>query len=57
MKAVFITNEGLFGYNLADGSLKELAIDACEESRIEMIAKRLDDGWESQILHCAVDSE
>ena len=57
MKAVFITNEGLFGYNLADGSLKELPIDVCDESRIEMIAARLDDDWESQILGCAVDSE
>jgi G3E family GTPase len=57
MKAVFMTNEGLFGYNLADGSLKELPIDVCEESRIEMIAEHLDDEWESQILGCAVDSE
>lgn len=57
MKAVFITNEGLFSYNLADGSLKELAIDVCEESRIEMIAESLDEKWESQILNCAVDSE
>ena len=57
MKAVFITNEGLFGYNLADGSLKELAIDVCEESRIEMIAESLDEEWESQILNCTVDSE
>ena len=57
MKAVFITTEGVFGYNLADGSLKELALEECEESRIEIIAVRLDDHWESQILQCAVASE
>jgi G3E family GTPase len=57
MKAVFITTEGVFGYNLADGSLKELTLDECEESRIEIIAVRLEDHWESQILNCTTDSE
>ena len=57
MKAVFITTEGVFGYNLADGSLKELSLDECEESRIEIIAVRLEDHWESQILNCTTDSQ
>ncbi|NRP52328.1 MULTISPECIES: GTP-binding protein [unclassified Marinobacterium] len=57
MKAVFITTEGVFGYNLADGSLKELTLSECEESRIEIIAVSLEDQWETQILHCAVNSD
>lgn len=57
MKAAFITTEGVFGYNLADGSLKELTLGECEESRIEIIAVSLEGHWESQILHCIADTE
>lgn len=56
MKAVFLTHEGAMGYNLADGSLKEMALERVEESRIEIIAESIDNEWESQILACQFDS-
>lgn len=37
LKAVLITNEGVFGYNLVDNLLTEVALDDCLESRIEII--------------------
>jgi hypothetical protein len=56
MKAVFITNEGVFGYNLADNSLKELALAEIEESRIEIIAESINEEWEAEILACRLIS-
>lgn len=44
MKAVFITDVGVFGYNLTSDSLTEIELDDCLESRIELIsAAQLDD--------------
>ncbi len=43
LKAVFITEEGIFGYNLTSDTLTEIEIDDCFESRIEVIATKLDD--------------
>lgn len=37
LKAVLITNEGVFGYNLADNLVTEVELDDCLESRIELI--------------------
>ncbi len=37
LKAVLITNEGVFGYNLVDNLLTEVELDDCFESRIELI--------------------
>ena len=47
MKAVFITNEGLFGYNLTSDALTETALDTCMESCIEIIAT----GQPDNLLH------
>jgi G3E family GTPase len=54
MKAVFITDEGMFGYNLTADALTETVLDECLESRIEMIAGNLDDSLEAQLLACVV---
>lgn len=43
LKAVLITDEGVFGYNLVDDSLKEVVLDDCLESRIEIIWKEGED--------------
>lgn len=37
LKAVFITNEGIFGFNLSDHLLSQVEIDECFESRLEII--------------------
>lgn len=52
MKGVFITDEGVFGYNLTPDTLTEIALDDCLESRIEIIADNLEDAWEKQLLDC-----
>lgn len=52
MKAVFITEKGIFGYNLTSDSLNEIALDDCIESRIEIIASEMCDQWEAQLLAC-----
>jgi len=52
MKAVFITHDGIFGYNLTRDALQELAIDECPESRIEVIAERIEGDWEQQLTAC-----
>lgn len=52
MKAVFITDGGVYGYNLASTALTEITISECEESRIEIIASTVDDEWEDQLMLC-----
>lgn len=52
MKAVFITDEGVLGYNLTDDAITEIELDDCLESRIEMISDNLDDSLEAQLLAC-----
>lgn len=56
MKAVFITHEGMVGYNMTDDALTEMILDDCLESRIEIIASQLDQGWEEELLAC-IDGE
>ena len=52
MKAVFITDEGVFGYNLSADALTEVELDDCLESRIEIISDSSDDSLEAKLLEC-----
>ncbi|MFA0569308.1 CobW family GTP-binding protein [Vibrio gallaecicus] len=52
MKAVFITDSGIAGYNLTPDGLTEIELDECAESRIELISHAIDDGLESKLLSC-----
>jgi len=52
MKAVFITNDGIYGYNLTSDALTQTTLDDCMESRIEIIAQTLNDEWEQGLLSC-----
>ncbi|PCK08208.1 MAG: cobalamin biosynthesis protein CobW [Alteromonadaceae bacterium] len=52
MKAVFLTREGTFGYNLAAGSLTEMGLDDVDESRIEIIAPQTCADWGAGLLGC-----
>lgn len=55
MKAVFITEKGVFAYNLTSDALMEFRLDDCLESRIEMISDDLnDDSFEAQLIDCIV---
>ena len=57
MKAVFITESGIYGYNLTADSLTEIALDECMESRIEIIASEMSDQWEAQLLACVKEAD
>lgn len=52
MKAVFITHEGVFGYNLTPDALTEIELDDCQESCIEIISETIEDRVEQQLLDC-----
>ncbi|MDA0106820.1 GTP-binding protein [Vibrio sp. La 4.2.2] len=52
MKAVFITEDGIFGYNLTSDGLTEVVLDDYFESRIELISDTIDDTFEEQLLSC-----
>ncbi|CDU14153.1 CobW family GTP-binding protein [Vibrio coralliirubri] len=54
MKAVFITQSGIFGYNLTEDGLTESELDECIETRIEVIGLEIDGDLESQLLTCMV---
>ncbi len=55
MKGVFITDQGMFGYNLTADALTEIELDECMESRIEVIGVDLPDGLESGLMDCLVN--
>ncbi len=57
MKAVFLTEDGVFGYNLAGDGLTEVELDDCLESRIEIIAIKTFDNWEQQLLDCQAQAD
>lgn len=52
VKAAFITNEGMFGYNLTKDGSTEIALDSCQESRIEIISESLDESLEAALMDC-----
>ena len=56
LKAVFITNEGIFAFNMADSVLKVQALDEVMDSRIEIISQQPVDAaaLERQLLAMAV---
>ena len=56
MKAVFITEHGIYGYNLTADAITETALEQCAESRIEIIASDIDTTWEQQLLDCIAPS-
>ena len=55
MKAVFITDEGVVGYNLTSDALTEIQLDDCLESRIEVISDQVGKSLEAQLLDCLSD--
>ncbi|MFD2167690.1 CobW family GTP-binding protein [Thalassotalea euphylliae] len=50
VKGVFITEQGIFGYNATADGLTEIELDECAESRVEIICDEVDSNWESQLL-------
>ena len=54
MKAVFITQSGIFGYNLTEDGLTECELDECSETRIEVIGQSIDSDLENHLIQCLV---
>ena len=52
MKAVVITNRGVYGYNLARDVLQEIELDDALESRIEIITESVSSFWDKQLESC-----
>ena len=52
IKAVLITDEGTFGYNISSGMFSEVPIDDCMESRLEVISLQSNPCWEETLLGC-----
>jgi hypothetical protein len=57
LKAVFITEDGTYGYNLTSDALTEIPLVNCDESRIEIISTELNDEWGPLLLGCVVKEE
>ena len=56
MKAVFITSNGVFGYNLTEDALMEMELDDAGESRIELISHEINEYWDETLISCITDS-
>lgn len=52
LKAVVITNDGIFSLNLAEGMLSERELNECLETRIEIIAAETNSEWDAQLAQC-----
>jgi G3E family GTPase len=52
IKAVFITSQGIYGYNTANDGAAEVTLDKCNESRIEIICTQIDETWQQALLSC-----
>ncbi|NVK56783.1 MAG: GTP-binding protein [Alteromonadaceae bacterium] len=52
MKGIFITDAGVFGYNLTTDGLTEMVLDECTESRVEIIADHLPGDLDTQLKAC-----
>lgn len=52
MKAVCITEDGVWGFNKTPDGLQELELDDCMESRFEIIADSIDPNWEKELMDC-----
>jgi len=54
VKAVFITADGIFGYNNTSDGINEMALDECSESRIEIICEEIIDNWHESLLQAII---
>lgn len=52
LKAVFISSEGVFTYNITADNINEVKVASCHESRLEIICTEVNDQWEAQLFNC-----
>ena len=56
MKGVFITENGIFAYNLTPDALSEVELDDCLESCIEIIGTNLNKSLEAELMACLLEN-
>lgn len=56
LKAVVNTENGIFGYNISDGSVTEISLFGGGQSCVEIICESVNDQWETQLLDCLITS-
>jgi len=56
IKAIFITSDGIYGYNKTPDSLNEVQLNNTTESRIEIICQDIEDEWEELITKTIITS-
>lgn len=54
LKAVVNTENGVFGYNVSEGSVTEISLFGGGQSCIEIISESVNDQWETQLLDCLI---
>lgn len=54
VKGVFVTQQGAYTYNISADALKEVSIAEADESRVEIIAKELEESWQHDLLACLI---
>ena len=52
LKAVVITSDGVFSYNVVDNEVTEAELSECSETKIEIIAIELDPIWDEELTKC-----
>lgn len=52
LKALFITEQGIYSYNVAENKIIESKLTKCNESRIEIICPQINDDWEVKLFNC-----
>ena len=55
VKAVFITSDGVFGYNNTSDGINEFILDECVESRIEIICDEVIDTWHQELQQAIIN--
>jgi len=56
IKAIFITDRGVFGYNMVKDSLTVFALDDAIESCIELVSQNLDHALKNDFLKAIIDA-
>lgn len=51
LKAVFITSKGSYAYNIAGDTINEVKVKTCDESRIEIICRSVNESWQQDLLN------
>jgi len=54
VKAVFITADGIYGYNNTNDDFHEIKLSAAGESCIEIICDTIDDSWEARLQQALI---